>query len=100
MEGSYVMNGKNRLERLYTPTVLQNALGSPLRSEQRAGELLPRVLSPLDMLTIFIAVVVFISNVSTVQSAGVGLTTYVYWAVGVLTFLVPGAIVAEQLNRF
>jgi signal transduction histidine kinase len=94
------MNGKNMPERLYTPTVLQHALGNPLRSEQRAGELLPRVLSPLDMLTIFIAIVVFISNASTVQSAGVGLATYIYWVAGVLTFLVPGAVVAEQLNRF
>ncbi len=94
------MNGKNASERLYTPTILQNALGNPLRSEQRAGELLPRVLSPLDMLTIFIAIVVFISNTSIVQSAGVGVATYFYWVVGVLTFLIPGAIVAEQLNRF
>ncbi|GHO99456.1 hypothetical protein KSF_095040 [Reticulibacter mediterranei] len=94
------MNGKNVPERLYTPTILQNALGNPLRSEQRAGELLPHVLSPLDMLTIFIAIVVFISNVSIVQSADVGIATYIYWIVGVLTFLVPGAIVAEQLNRF
>src|SRR5689334_6958882 len=94
------MESKNILERLYTPTILQNALGNPLRSERRAGELLPRVLSPLDMLTIFIVIVVFVSNAPIVQATGVGLSTYFYWIFGTVTFLIPGAIVAEQLNRF
>ncbi len=95
------MDGKKMLEGLYTPTVLQSTIGNPLRSEQRAGELLPRVLSPLDMLTIFIAIVVFVPNASIVQATqGVGLMTYLYWVIGTATFLLPGAMVAEQLNRF
>src|SRR5690348_18207868 len=89
------------LEGQHTPTVLQKALGDPLRSEQRTGQLLPRVLSRVDMLAIFIAIVLFIPNVSVVQATqGAGVATYVYWVIGIITFLLPGAIVTGQLNRF
>jgi signal transduction histidine kinase len=95
------MKEKKLPEWLYTPTTLQSVAGSPLRSEQRVGELLPRVLSRLDMLTIFIAIVIFIPNASIVQATrGAGSATYCYWIIGVVTFLLPGAIVAAQLNRF
>src|SRR6266581_6103292 len=91
----------NKLEGQYTPTILQNAIGEPLRSEQRIGELLPRTLSRVDMLVIFIAIVLFIPNASIVQATqGAGGTTYLYWVIGIVTFLVPGAIVAGQLYRF
>src|SRR5690348_4483374 len=89
------------LEGQHTPTVLQKALGDPLRSEQRTGQLLPRVLSRVDMLAIFIAIVLFIPNASVVQATqGIGSATYVYWVIGTVTFLIPGAIVTGQLNRF
>src|SRR5437588_9408699 len=91
----------NRLEGQYVPTVLQKAIGEPLRSEQRTGELLPRVLSRVDLLAIFIAIVLFIPNASVVQATqGAGSVTYLYWVLGTITFLIPGAIVAGQLNRF
>ena len=90
----------NKLEGHYTPTILQTAIGEPLRSEQRTHEFLPRVLSRLDMLVIFIAIVLFIPNISIVQATqGAGGTTYLYWVIGIVTFLVPGAIVAGQLYR-
>ncbi len=90
-----------KLEGQYTPTFLQNAIGEPLRSEQRTGELLPRTLSRVDMLIIFIAIVLFIPNASVVQATqGAGVSTYLYWMIGTLTFLVPGAIICGQLNRF
>lgn len=90
-----------KLEGEYTPTVLQSALGDPLRSEQRTNELLPRVLSRLDMFAIFIAIVLFIPNASVVQATqGAGPATYFYWILGAVTFLLPGAIVTGQLNRF
>ncbi len=96
-----VRQSKNRLEGQYVPTVLQKAIGEPLRSEQRTGELLPRVLSRVDMLAIFIAIVLFIPNASIVQATqGAGSVTYLYWVIGTITFLVPGVIVAGQLNRF
>jgi len=93
-----VRQSTNRLEGQYVPTVLQKAIGEPLRSEQRTGEFLPRVLSRVDMLAIFIAIVLFIPNASIVQ--GAGSATYLYWVIGTITFLVPGVIVAGQLNRF
>src|SRR3989440_10489696 len=96
-----VRQNTNKLEGLYVPTVLQKAIGEPLRSEQRTGELLPRVLSRVDLLAIFIAIVLFIPNASIVQSSqGAGSVIYLYWVIGTITFLIPGAIVAGQLNRF
>lgn len=90
-----------KLEAEFTPTIFQGALGEPLRSEQRTNELLPRVLSRFDMFAIFIAIVLFIPNASLVQAtAGAGSATYFYWLIGTLTFLLPGAIVTGQLNRF
>src|SRR5207253_11015627 len=96
-----VRQSTNKVEGQYVPTVLQKAIGEPLRSEQRTGELLPRVLSRVDLLAIFIAIVLFIPNASVVQATqGAGSVTYLYWVLGTITFLVPGAIVAGQLNRF
>src|SRR2546425_11095623 len=96
-----VKQSTNTLEGQFVPTVLQKALGAPLRSEQRTGELLPRVLSRVDMLVIFIAIVLFTPNASIVQATqGAGIVTYVYWVIGTVTFLLPGAIVTGQLNRF
>ena len=96
-----VRQSTNKLEGQYVPTVLQKAIGEPLRSEQRTGELLPRVLSRVDLLAIFIAIVLFIPNASVVQATqGAGSVTYLYWVLGTITFLIPGAIVAGQLNRF
>lgn len=90
-----------KLEAEFTPTIFQGALGEPLRSEQRTNELLPRVLSRFDMFAIFVAIVLFIPNASLVQAtAGAGSATYFYWLIGTLTFLLPGAIVTGQLNRF
>lgn len=95
------MEGQHTTEDLYIPTNLQQTVNGQLRSEQRVGALLPRVLSRVDMLTIFIAIVIFIPNASIVQATeGAGFTTYLYWVIGVVTFLLPGAIVARQLNRF
>src|SRR5438270_6353521 len=90
-----------KLESQYTPTALQNIIGEPLRSEQRTGELLPQTLSRVDMFVIFIAIVLFIPNSSIVQATqGAGVATYLYWVIGAITFLVPGAIACGQLNRF
>ncbi len=91
----------NIMEGHYTPTVLQSAMGDPLRSEQRINEFLPRVLSRVDLLVLFIAIVLFIPNASVVQATqGAGAATYLYWVIGAVTFLIPGAVVTGQLNRF
>ncbi|HEX6677295.1 MAG TPA: APC family permease [Actinomycetes bacterium] len=66
-------------------------------SEQVAPVLLSRVLNPFDLTVIFVAVVLFIVNSSTIQSAGP--VAFTYWILGFLTFLIPGAIVTAQLGR-
>jgi signal transduction histidine kinase len=91
----------NNIKGHYTPTILQSAMGEPLRSEQRINEFFPRVLTRVDMLVIFIAIVLFIPNASVVQATqGAGAATYLYWVIGTITFLIPGAVVVGQLNRF
>src|SRR5260221_156097 len=90
----------NGVEKQYVPTTLQKAIGEPLRSEQRTGEILPRVLTQGNLLVIFITVVIFVLNVSLVQPTGeAGSSVYFDWILGTITFLVPGAIVCGQLNR-
>jgi amino acid transporter len=68
-----------------------------LRSERIAGGILPKVLNSFDMVAIFVAIVLFVSN-SAVLAGGAGPAAYVYWGIGFLTFLIPGAIVTGQLG--
>src|SRR5713226_9483547 len=68
-----------------------------LRSERIAGGILPKLLNSFDMVAIFVAIVLFISN-SAVLAAGAGPSAYVYWILGFITFLIPGAIVTGQLG--
>lgn len=85
----------------FTPTVLQSAIGDPLRSEQRTAGIPPRMLSRVDLLILFIAIVLFIPDAAVVQTTQTaGAVTYLFWIIGTVTFLLPGAVVAGQLNRF
>jgi len=68
-----------------------------LRSERIAGGILPKVLNSFDMVAIFVAIVLFVSN-SAVIASGAGPAGYVYWILGFITFLIPGAIVTGQLG--
>lgn len=78
----------------------QDAPDEPLRSEQRIHDFFPRSLSRVDLLVIFLAIVLFIPNASVVQAtAGSGGITYLYWILGTLTFLIPGALASAQLYR-
>src|SRR6266567_3859547 len=91
----------NELEGQYTPTPMQHALGAPLPSEQRTGQVLPPVLSRVDLLALFITSVLYIPTVSIVDAThGVGTAIYLYWVIGTVTFLLPGVIVTGQLTRF
>src|SRR5260370_6480232 len=91
----------NELEGQYTPTPMQHALGARLPSEQRTGQVLPRVRSRVDLLALFITSVLYIPTVSIVDAThGVGMAIYLYWAIGAVTFLLPGVIVTGQLTRF
>src|SRR5579883_2736285 len=71
--------------------------GEVLRSERIAGGILPKVLNSFDMVAIFVAIVLFISN-SAIMARGAGPASYVYWILGFITFLIPGAIVTGQLG--
>src|SRR5256714_2586502 len=66
-------------------------------SERLAPGMLPRVLSSTDMTIIFLAIVLFIVQASVIQPAGP--SAYVYWLLGFLLFLIPGAIVTAQLGQ-
>src|SRR5258706_15777803 len=71
-------------------------VGSELTSERVAGGMLPRVLNSFDMVVIFVAIVLFISNVPGLF--GNGPVALVYFLIGFVTFLIPGAIVTGQLG--
>src|ERR1044072_4291447 len=65
-------------------------------SERIAPGMLPRVLNSTDMTVIFLAIVLFIVQASVIQPAGP--SAYVYWILGFLLFLIPGAIITAQLG--
>ncbi|HEX6477436.1 MAG TPA: APC family permease [Ktedonobacteraceae bacterium] len=71
--------------------------GEVLRSERIAGGILYKVLNTFDMVAIFIAIVLFITNAPGIAAAGP--VAYIYLVAGFLTFLIPGAIVTGQLGR-
>jgi amino acid transporter len=68
-----------------------------LVSEKVAPVLLSRVLNSFDMVVIFVAIVLFIINSSTIQAAGPA--AFIYWILGFLTFLITGAFVTAHLGR-
>jgi len=79
-----------------TSTVGAPARPGELLSERIAPGILPKVLGPFDMVAIFVAIVLFAVQGSVVQPAGA--SAFVYWILGFLTFLIPGAIVTGQLG--
>src|SRR5881296_3347144 len=82
-------------------TTAESSGGEVLRSERIAGGILPKVLNSFDMVAIFVAIVLFITNAAVLTSANgtpVGGAAYVFWILGFITFLIPGAIVTGQLG--
>jgi glutamate:GABA antiporter len=78
-------------------TTAESTSGEVLRSERIAGSILPKTLNTFDMVAIFIAIVLYISNSPGLAAAGP--VTFIYLVLGYLTFLIPGAIVTGQLGR-
>ncbi|MCA1835657.1 MAG: APC family permease, partial [Actinobacteria bacterium] len=70
--------------------------GGVLRSERVAGGMLPRVLGTGDMVAIFVAIVLFVTSSATIQAAGPA--AFAWWLLGVVAFLIPGAVVTGQLG--
>src|SRR5437763_15776644 len=77
-------------------TTAESGSSDVLRSERIAAGILPKVLNSFDMVAIFVAIVLFISNAGVIPGAGAA--AYIYWILGFLTFLIPGAIVTGQLG--
>ena len=77
-------------------TTTDSGGGEVLRSERIAGGILPKVLNTFDMIAIFVAIVLFISNAGVIPGAGAA--AFIYWILGFVTFLIPGAIVTGQLG--
>jgi amino acid transporter len=71
--------------------------GPGLASERIAGGILPKVLNTFDMVAIFVAIVLFITN--TTGFYGSGPVSMTYLVLGFITFLIPGAIVTGQLGK-
>jgi glutamate:GABA antiporter len=69
---------------------------STLISERVAGGILPKVLTTFDMVAIFVAIVLFITNSAAIQPAGPA--AYGWWLIGFLVFLIPCAIATGQLG--
>src|SRR5215472_2551704 len=69
---------------------------SSLISERVAGGILPRVLTTFDMVAIFVAIVLFITNAAVIQSAGSA--AFGWWIIGFVVFLIPCAIATGQLG--
>src|SRR5215510_3617632 len=67
-----------------------------LISERVAGGILPRVLTTFDMVAIFVAIVLFITNAAVIQSAGP--SAFGWWIIGFVVFLIPCAIATGQLG--
>jgi glutamate:GABA antiporter len=67
-----------------------------LRSERIAGGILPKVLNSFDMVVIVVAIILWIPNSAVM--AGAGAAAFIYWGLGFITFLIPGAIVTGQLG--
>src|SRR5947209_12070389 len=70
--------------------------GDQLLSERVAGGILPRVLTTFDMVAIFVAIVLFITNAAVIQAAGPA--AFGWWLIGFVVFLIPCAIVTGQLG--
>lgn len=77
-------------------TTVKSGRTDVLRSEQVAGGLLPRVLGSSDMVAIFVAIVLLVTSSATIQAAGPA--AFGWWVLGVLAFLIPGAVVTGQLG--
>src|SRR5712664_3153007 len=75
---------------------MATAKAGELLSERIAPGILPKVLGPFDMVAIFVAIVLFANQGSVIQAAGAA--GFVYWILGFITFLIPGAIVTGQLG--
>src|SRR5215470_1789354 len=94
---AFSLNCKRFLEVTLSMASIAESSGEVLRSERIAGGILYKTLNTFDMVAIFVAIVLFITNSPGI--AATGPVAYIYLVVGFLTFLIPGAVVTGQLGR-
>ena len=70
---------------------------SAMISQKVAPVLVARTLGPFDLVVIFVAIVLFITNGAGLQFAGP--SVFIMWIVAFATFLITGAFVTAQLGR-
>src|SRR6266700_7355877 len=77
-------------------TATTSTSNEPLRSERIAGGILPKVLNSFDLIVVYIAIILWVPSAGVVTGAGAA--AFIYWGLGFITFLIPGAIVTGQLG--
>lgn len=68
-----------------------------LASHSREQHKLPAVLGKLDLTVLMLLIILFIANTNGVQFAGP--SVFLYWMLGLFTFLIPCAYVTQWLAR-
>ncbi len=81
----------------YTSNTTDNTTGALAQEQQENTSVFPAVLTKRDLTVLLILTVVFISNITGVQLAGP--SAFLYWMLGLLTFLVPTAYVTQWLAK-
>src|SRR5437588_5596256 len=70
---------------------------APIVAEEQKTRQLPAVLGTRDLTVLMLLIVLFIANTNGVQFGGTA--AFIYWTLGLLTFLVPCALVTQWLAR-
>lgn len=83
--------------RAHADAIEQNELTTKLLADTAPLQALPAPLRTRDLVVLMTLVVLFVANNSGVQFAGP--SVFFYWTLGLLTFLVPGALVTRWLAR-
>ena len=79
------------------PVVSATSPTSTDGQDKSVGRALPQVLGMQDLTLFMVLIVVFVSNTNGVQFGGP--VAFLYWALGLVTFLVPYALVTRWLAR-
>jgi len=68
---------------------------APLASEAYAPKVMPRILGTLDMTSIYVVIIFYVTNATSSLSAGAA--AFTYWILGAITFFIPCVIATAQL---
>lgn len=86
------------VEEQFITSVAENSIAAPvdaMGTQTLDKQKLPAVLGTKELAVFLLLIIVFISNVNGVQFGGPA--TFLYWGLGILTFLIPSAYVTRWL---